>query len=168
MQIKEGETDRSIFGIDRDLLAVGLMVFGSSSLTLGFVYANERKFHPSITGTIRGITAFLVCYLVGRLKSIDMTFPSSHNFKWQLIRGSFMVAQGFAYSWSQFYLPLPMVVTIFSTSPIFVALWDYWIFGVLINNRQKGWLMLAFIGVMLIANCTYLESALLGVELKMS
>jgi len=52
------------------------MAGGSSLITLGFVFANERKFHPTITGITRGFTALSVCYLIARYKKINLTFPS--------------------------------------------------------------------------------------------
>jgi drug/metabolite transporter (DMT)-like permease len=63
-----------------------------------------------------------------------------------------MVIQGYVYSWSQFYLPLPIVVTIYAATPVFSALFDWLIFGVGINFKQKVWLAVAVVGVVLTAN----------------
>ena len=67
-----------------------------------------------------------------------------------------MTLQGLVYAWAQFYLPLPIVTTTYGATPLFTALWDYFIFGQLINRRQRGWLFLAFVGVVLTANGGYL------------
>lgn len=58
------------------------MALGVSLLTLGFVYANEERFHPSLTGVVRGLTAIVVPYFIARYQDVDLTFPSRHNFKW--------------------------------------------------------------------------------------
>ena len=138
------------------------MSCGASLITLGFIFANERKFHPTVTGSIRGFTALVIGYLISRWKSIDLTYGLPNNFKWQMIRCSIMTLQGLVYAWSLFYLPVPIVVTMYAATPIFTAIWDYLIFGSTINHRQKGWLALAFVGVLLTTNGRYLESILNG------
>lgn len=117
-----------------------------------------------MTGTIRGVSAVTIAYCIGRWRGIDLTFPSEHNFKWQFIRNIVMVVQGLVYSWSQFYLPLPIAVTLYSTNPLFIAIWDYWLYGVTINNKQKVWFCLAFLGVILTANCQFLKAVIFGTE----
>ena len=111
---------------------------------------------------IRGLSAFVISYCIANWKKVDLTFPSSHNFKWHLIRQGIMTIQGFIYSWSLFYLPLPIAVTMYAGTPIFIAIWDYIIFGQRLNSRQKGWFFLAFLGVVLTANGAYLKSMFFG------
>ena len=67
-----------------------------------------------------------------------------------------MVIQGLVYSGVQFYLPLPIAVTLTRTGPLFVTIFDRIINKVHINNRQIFWLIIAFIGVGLTANGSYL------------
>ena len=64
-----------------------------------------------------------------------------------------MTLQGLIFAWSQFYLPLPIAITLYSSNPIFVAIWDYFIYGVVLNNKQKIWFGLAFLGVVVTSNC---------------
>ena len=73
-----------------------------------------------------------------------------------------MFLQGIVYAWSQFYLPLPIVVTLYAATPIFTAIWDYLVYGVSINQKQKGWFALAFIGVLLTSNGSYLHDMVFG------
>lgn len=75
-----------------------------------------------------------------------------------------MCLQGLVYAWSQFYLPLPIVATLYAATPIFTAVWDYLLYGISINQKQKGWFALAFIGVLLTSNGGYLETKLFGKE----
>jgi drug/metabolite transporter (DMT)-like permease len=75
-----------------------------------------------------------------------------------------MVVQGLAYAWVQFYLPLPIVLTLNSASPIFTAIFDTILYGVHLNWAQKLWLALAFLGVMLTANGNYLTFLLSGAQ----
>ena len=110
-----------------------MMALGSSLITLGFVYSTEQKFHPITTGLIRGLAATVLPYLLSRLErtrfETDLTFGSDHNLKWQFIRNGIMTLQGFFYAWAQFYLPLPICVTMYASTPVFAALWDYIVFG---------------------------------------
>ena len=74
------------------------MSSGISLFTLGFLYPNENQFHPITTGLVRGTSVAVISYLIGRQQGVDMTFPSTHNFKWQTIRNGIMVVQGLAYA----------------------------------------------------------------------
>lgn len=99
----------------------------------------------------------VISFFIAAHQKIDLTFSSSNNFKWQIIRNGIMFFQGLVYAWSQFYLPLPIVVTLYSSTPIFTALFDYWVYGVSINQQQKIWLIVAFVGVVLTSNGSYLK-----------
>ena len=68
-----------------------------------------------------------------------------------------MFLQGFVYAWSQYYLPLPIVVTLYASTPVFSAFFDWLVFGISLNKKQQMWLTLAFGGVLLTANGKYLE-----------
>lgn len=69
-----------------------------------------------------------------------------------------MVLQGLVYAAAQFYLPLPIAITLNSISPIFVCIYDYFLYGVTINRKQLSFLFLSIIGVSLTANGSYLIS----------
>jgi drug/metabolite transporter (DMT)-like permease len=71
-----------------------------------------------------------------------------------------MFLQGFVYAWSQYYLPLPIVVTLYASTPVFSAFFDWLVFGIGLNKKQKIWLALAFSGVLLTANGKYLEKVM--------
>jgi drug/metabolite transporter (DMT)-like permease len=93
---------------------------------------------------------------------MDLTFKNSHNYKWLTIRNSIMILQGLAYAWSQFYLPLPVAVTLQSTSPIFASLFDKLLNNIDLNFRQRIWLAVAFVGVILTSNGVYISYLLTG------
>jgi drug/metabolite transporter (DMT)-like permease len=141
-----------------------MMTGGASIFTLSFLFPNEHKFHPVTTAAVRGLTTTLVNYIIGRWRGIDLTFASEHNFKWQNIRNTIMVIQGLAYAWVQFYLPLPIVLTLMASSPIFTAIFDRIIYGVRLNRAQVIWLCIAFMGVVLAANGTYLSYLITGIQ----
>ena len=73
-----------------------------------------------------------------------------------------MVIQGFAYAWAQFYLPLSIAVTLASTSPIFASIFDKLLNNIDLNFRQRMWLMVAFIGVILTTNGVYINYLITG------
>ena len=133
-------------------MSILLMITGTTCNTLGYIFANEHRLHPVATNLIRGFVTTIITYLIGRRLSIDLTFPSAHNFKYQNIRNAIMLNQGLVYSWVQFYLPLPVAVTLQATSPIFATIFDRLINNNRLNKAQVGWLVVAFVGVLLTAN----------------
>ena len=143
-------------------MAILLMISGPILFSLGFIYSNEHKFHPNTTAFFRGIALIAITYPLGKVKATDLTFPSPNNFKWQMVRNSIMVFQGLAFAWCQFYLPLPIAITLNSTSPIFSALWDRILNGIKLNRAQTMWFVVAFFGVILTANGNYLSFILTG------
>ena len=73
-----------------------------------------------------------------------------------------MLNQGLVYSWVQFYLPLPVAVTLQATSPIFATIFDRLINNNRLNKAQVGWLVVAFVGVLLTANGELIFQLLTG------
>ena len=136
--------------------AIVLMVIGSSLFGTGFIYASEHKIHPISTGLLRGLANIFVSYFLALKQGIDLTFNSSFNFKWQVIRNIIMIVSGLGYTWSLFFLPLPVALTIQSTSLIFTTFFDRVINKTRLNRRQEFWLSIAFLGVVLTANGGYL------------
>jgi drug/metabolite transporter (DMT)-like permease len=133
-----------------------LIVFGCCSFTVGHIYCNENKFHPVETSMVRGFSVVVICYFFLRYLKLDMTFKSTHNLKWLIARNSIMVVHNFAYIISQYYLPLPIAITLSSTSPLFVFIYDYYLFGVTINRKQVVFLMVSIMGVIITSNSSYL------------
>lgn len=68
------------------------MVAGCALFYLSYIFVNEHKFHSITTNLVRGITLTIGCYLIAKHQSINLTFPSSHNFKYQIIRAIIEVA----------------------------------------------------------------------------
>ena len=73
-----------------------------------------------------------------------------------------MVLQGLVYAWVHFYLPLPIVLTLMASSPIFTAIFDKFINGIELNKVQIIWFAIAFLGVILTANGNYLSFVITG------
>ena len=151
-----------ILCLSREHMAILLMILGPACYSCGFIYSNEHKLHPLTTALFRGVTVVCVTYLIGRQQGMDLTFKNSHNYKWLTIRNSIMILQGLAYAWSQFYLPLPVAVTLQSTSPIFASLFDKLLNNIDLNFRQRIWLAVAFVGVILTSNGVYISYLLTG------
>lgn len=89
---------------------------------------------------------------------MDICFKSNHNIKWLFIRNSIMVIQGLGYALSQYYLPFS--ITLNSISPLFVYIYEYFLYGITINKYQFFFLMLSILGVILIANEPFLINSL--------
>lgn len=73
-----------------------------------------------------------------------------------------MVFQALCFSWSMYYLPLPIAFTINVSSPIFVVIFDKIFYGIELNKKQLFWLMIAFIGVILTVNGNQIMSKITG------
>lgn len=143
-------------------MAIILVISGTTFATLGYIFSNEHKFHPIVTNLIRGIASIIISYMFARVYSIDVTFPSEHNFKYQFYRNCLMFIQMTTYAWAQFYLPLPVVVTLQATSPIFATIFDRIINKITLNNKQYTYLAIAFFGVLLTTNGNYIYFLITG------
>ena len=141
--------------IDNDRLAIILMIVGCLFFSGGFIFANEQKMHPIITGLTRGFSLVCICCLLSSYYSLSLAFKSTYILKWQVIRNGIMVIHGLAYTWVQFYLPLPIAITLGNTSPIFIYVYDYYLYGITINRKQFFFLIISVIGVILAANGSY-------------
>jgi drug/metabolite transporter (DMT)-like permease len=150
--MKETKINDTLFGINREYIAVILMAMGSMLTTTAYVYANERKYHPFTTVTIRGVVAVIVIYLISLRQKKDLTFANVSNFKWYIANGLTLLIGALIYAWSQFYLSQPVVIAINSTSPIYCAIFDKFLYNVSLNRAQICWLVVTFIGVLLAAN----------------
>jgi hypothetical protein len=63
-----------------------------------------------------------------------------------------MVAQGFVYTFIQFYLTQPIIQTLSCSGPLFIFLLDYKINGITITQKQLYGIILATVGVLLTVN----------------
>jgi drug/metabolite transporter (DMT)-like permease len=87
---------------------------------------------------------------------MDIDFKHFHNAKFLLIRSSIMVVHGVTFAISQFYLPLPIVHTIGSASPLFVFILDFYMYGITINKKQTLGIVVSLIGTLLTVNGPYM------------
>ena len=94
----------------------------------------------------------VITYLISLKQKQDLTFASHFNFKWLLVNSIIVLISAIVYAWCQFYLPQPIAIAINSTSPIFVALFDKIFNDVSMTKSQVYWLIITFIGVLLVAN----------------
>jgi drug/metabolite transporter (DMT)-like permease len=133
-------------------MAVILMTVGSILTTTAYIYANEGKYHPFTTVTIRGVVAMGIMYMISLKQNQDLTFASHHNFKWIFINSLTNLMTALVYAWCQFYLPQPIAIALNSSTPIFIALFDKIIYGVSLNKAQICWLIVTFLGVLMVAN----------------
>lgn len=133
-----------------------LVVIGTCFYSGGYIYCNEHKFHPVDTSVIRGIAVTIICFFMARYLKLDLAFKSNHNYKWLIARNAIMVLHNYGYTYSQFYLPLPIAITLNGISPIFVYIYDYYLYGVAINQKQIVFLALAILGVTITSNGSYL------------
>jgi drug/metabolite transporter (DMT)-like permease len=150
--------------VDRDGLAIVFMILGNMLFVTSFLFLNEHRFHPVTSALARGISVTFISYVIARYRGIDLTFPSKYNFKWQNIRNFIIVVRGLVYAWVQFYLPLPIVITLNSASPIFSAIFDKILYGMHLNRAQIAWLIVAFIGVIVTANGKYITFLMNGLS----
>jgi len=101
---------------------------------------------------MRGFFAMLVIYLISLKQKQDLTFASRGNFRVLIINSLAIMVTALVYAWSQFYLSQPIAIAINSSSPIFCAILDKIMFGVSLTKTQVYWLIVTFLGVVLVAN----------------
>ena len=158
--IMEGKDKTST---NTDYLAAFLVMIGSVLYCVGFIYPSQVKIHPVGNAISRGLTLAIITYIYSRFKGIDLTFASLHNLKWQFNRNIIMFFQGMCFSWSLYYLPLPIAFTINNSSPLFVVILDKLFYGIELNRKQLIWLIIAFIGVILTVNGNQIMSQITGI-----
>jgi len=111
---------------------------------------------------IRGFSSAVISWVIARFMNVEMTWSSPHEYWLENIRNFLILIQCLVYAWSQFYLPLPVAITLQATAPIFTTIADRIINGVKINPKQGFWLLIAFLGVLMTANGQWLYKKITG------
>lgn len=106
----------------------------------------------------KGIIGIILNYIVLRYKGFNVNFESSKYFKWLIILNSFILAYFYALPFSQMYLPLPIVHTIGCSSIAVIYVIDYVINGTKVTKVGLIGVILALIGVVLMANNRFIMS----------
>jgi len=83
---------------------------------------------------IRGFASAVISWVIARFMNVNMTWSSPHEYWLENIRNFLILIQCLVYAWSQFYLPLPVAITLQATAPIFTTIADRIINGV--NNKS--------------------------------
>jgi drug/metabolite transporter (DMT)-like permease len=81
-----------------------------------------------------------------------MDYRNTENFYNLNVRNGIIAMHGMFYAFSNFYLPLPILSTIYSTGPIFVFILDYYINRITINRSQFYGIIFGIVGVIFTVN----------------
>ena len=79
-----------------------------------------------------------------------------------IIRHVIQTLHGLMLAEAQFYLPLPVIYTIYFSGPIFVLMMEYYIYGQNITKTQATGVAFAIIGVLLTTNGQLIETLVTG------
>ena len=96
--------------------------------------------------------------LIAMPMEYGLDFKSSHNLKWLCVRNLMMVVHSYMIGLAQFYLPLPVVHIINSSSTLFICGWNYVVFGLTVTRSQLFGIFVGFMGVLLIISGRLLMS----------
>ena len=149
---REQSKIRKFLRLDREAMAILLMAAGSIISSAAYIYVNEKKYHPFTTVTMRGFFSLLTIYYISVRQNQDLTFTSRGNFRILITNSVAVALTSLVYAGSQFYLSQPIAIAINSSSPIFCVIFDKLMFGVSLNKTQMYWLVVTFLGVLMVAN----------------
>ena len=122
--------------ISNNSLSYVIVTVASFFWVSGFVFGNNHNFSFFENQLSRYVMQALICYVICKIKGLEMQFRSSLEFSVLFIRSTIFTIHSFVLCWSQLYLPLYVVHTISAFGPIFVCLFAYLIYGKTINPKQ--------------------------------
>ena len=82
--------------------------------------------------------------------SYDLLYRDPKQFRKVTLRNMIMVLFSYTFSAAQFYLPLPMVHTIYNCGPLFLLITDYVVNGTKINKQQILGSLCGMLGMLLV------------------
>jgi drug/metabolite transporter (DMT)-like permease len=133
-------------------------VIASILWNVAFIYPTEHGIGSNASNLNRGLAMFLIngigLYwrpILSRTSSpfIDMTPGDASSI---ILRHVLLALYGYGFAEGQFYLPSPVIYTIYFSGPLFVILFEYFFYGVEINLRKARGIVLAGVGVLLTSN----------------
>lgn len=129
-----------IKSIGRDNSAFLFWMLGSIAWVLGFPYINEHSIDLISSNLTRGYGM-----VITNLAFIYFPYPKDREYEglemdrqslfFISVRHVILTVYGFGFAEAQFYLPSPVIYTIFFSGPLFIVSIDYLVFGIKITYK---------------------------------
>ena len=163
--------------VKSDKLAYLCWMSGSIAWVLGFLYQNEHKIDIVSSSLSRGIIMYFFNAIWINYQAFLLPSPSIANSECAektvypmdprdtLIiscRHIYLTIYGFVFSECQFYLPSPIIYTIYFSSPLSVLSLEFLIFNRKVNRREALGVIISLIGVVLTSNGMHIKSFFTG------
>jgi drug/metabolite transporter (DMT)-like permease len=116
---------------------------------ISFIYVNDHHIDAFSSNLSRaaGLILFNLPFVIKSKKAI-----ASSTLYYLNIRHFLLTIYAFVFAQVQFYLPLSIVHTIYSSGPLFILTIDYFLHKITISRRQLTGVVLSFIGVAVTIN----------------
>ena len=163
----ENEEKYYIKALGPDNTAYLFWMIGAILWILGFLYVNENSIDIFSSNLSRGFSLLLfnIVYLYFPHKSSQYEKKEATSFRlifFTTVRHLILSIYGYAFAEAQFYLPPPVIYTIYFSGPLFVVSLDYLIFKITITSKQMKGVIISFIGVILASNGQLIMATILG------
>lgn len=125
-----------------------------------FIYPNEKRMHPLETSLSRAIVCLIANYAIMKYQggTMDLRDPKTNFYAtYRSVTNTF---QGMIVAFLMFYIPMPIIHTISSSSSVFTAAIEHYCYGLDISNRSKILILVSIFGVMLQANGEHISHAI--------
>ena len=123
---------------------------------IGFIYVNEQSIGFESSALTRAMALFLInCIYIYFPRHQQQPMGSMMQDKSLVlltIRHCIMAIHGAAFTEAQFYLPSPVLYTLYFSGPLFIISVDYFAYGMTITKNQLKGAIMAFAGVLCVSN----------------
>lgn len=148
--------DTIINKLGNDRTAYLYWLLGCIGWMLGHIYVNEHSINILSTNLSRsvGLLAWNACFIFSR-KGKGLTIHKG-TLGTMIIRNTILSLYGYIFAEAQFYLPVPIVYTIYYSGPLYIMIIDFCAYGIKITKKEAFGVGAAFLGVLLTANGLWL------------
>lgn len=156
--------------IGKDQLAYLSWALASLFWVAGFIYPNEHHVDSFASNLSRGAMMYIfnaVLFYLGEGRPQQGSQPTVHSMSPKdsmliSMRHAILTVYGFAFAEAQYYLPSPIIYTVYFSGPLFVVLLDYLLFKRVISGRETKGIILAIVGVLMTSNGITIKSWFTG------
>lgn len=122
-----------------------------------FIYPSEHHMHPLETNLSRAIICLIANFAMMRYYGGELNLKDPQTYFYATCRCVTNTLYGMFVAGLMFYLPMPIIHTISSSSSIHTAAIEHYCFGVSISLRSRWLILVSVLGVMLQANGEYIS-----------
>ncbi|KAL4435507.1 hypothetical protein ABPG74_020283 [Tetrahymena malaccensis] len=141
-----------------------LLVFISGLFYVGvsFYLKKNKQIFWSYAMIVRGVIVSFLMYSIGYVKKYNMQVNDSKDFKLLTIRNVISALGQVCFFYSINKLPVSLLLIISNTGPIFVFIFNYFLFGVTLTIKDIIGIAVSFFGVVMVSDPNYFQSLFMG------